>query len=341
MIAPLLILAAAPAAPPLPPIGLPENPTAQVARESEVTLKAGDVDLAGTLALPPEGAGRFPAVLLAPGGADEPFDRDANYHGIKFFHQIAQRLAAHGVASLRYDKRGVGKSKGDLRGATIASLGEDARAALAALRARPEIDPGRVAVLAHGEGATILLQAFADARAKDGKLGGVILIAASSARGDDAIIEYQTNAQRYPDPKRLADAVEKSRKVFAAVRAGSGLGKLDPATIAKAETPFFRSLIDFDPKPFVARLRSPVLLVHGQKDRQVSADHAIALKKLLAKSGNRKVTLVMDPYINHLLAQCETGYVTEYGALGSKADPETIERIADWAQRTLRPARGR
>jgi len=322
----------------LPP--LPDDPLAAVARESEVTFKSGDVTLAATLALPPKGGGRFPAVVFVPAGAYEEYDRDAKYFGIALFRQIAQRLAAHGVASLRYDKRGVGKSSGDLGVATVDILAADARAAFNFLRGHPAIDPKRTGVLGHGEGGAILLVAFGGHKPPP---AAVVLLAASSATGEEAIRENYRNAiESAPnvDPAERKKALERQDFLIKAVRAGGdGLQKVGLLEQKRAGHPYFKSLLDLDPRPYLAKVRAPALLVHGQKDRQVSADHALELKKILSENGHRQVTLIIDPEINHLLMLARTGTVTEYPALGVKADPQTVERIADWAAKILRSGR--
>jgi pimeloyl-ACP methyl ester carboxylesterase len=121
--------------------------------EREVSVDADGYHLAGTLCLPGEG-GRFPIVLMLPGSG--PIDRDENMRGQKLdiFNTIAHRLAESGVASLRYDKRGCGRSAGDhYRAGFSGAVADAARWADWCLSA--ESCEGRVFLLGHSEGTAI------------------------------------------------------------------------------------------------------------------------------------------------------------------------------------------
>jgi len=98
-------------------------------RTEQVTFKsrAGNVTLAGTLSFP-NGEGPHPAVVLLQGSGES--GRDYAYRGHKFFLVLADHLTRQGIAVLRYDLRGVGKSEGRLSGATLEDLARDAASAL-------------------------------------------------------------------------------------------------------------------------------------------------------------------------------------------------------------------
>ena len=113
----------------------------------------------------PVGEGPFPAILLIPGPG--PVDRDSNHKRMPLdvTGALARALAGAGLVTLTYDKRGVGASPGDWRTAGLGDSTDDARAALTALRARPEVDTSRVVVLGHSEGAIHAGRLGADASA--------------------------------------------------------------------------------------------------------------------------------------------------------------------------------
>jgi alpha-beta hydrolase superfamily lysophospholipase len=146
-----------------------------MARDIELAITAGEVTLSATLTLPETTAAddRWPAALLLPSllprDRDGRFDRDGHPGWFAplakgetgVLARLATALAARGVASLRYDKRGCGRSGGDWAAAGLFTLVDDARDAMAVLRGHPEIDPARIGVVGHGEGAWLALSVAA------------------------------------------------------------------------------------------------------------------------------------------------------------------------------------
>lgn len=109
--------------------------------------------------------------------------------GYRPFRQIAETLARRGIATLRLDDRGVGGSDAGPATVTTADLADDVRAATAYLRARPEIDARRIALVGHSEGGIIAPMVAAS----DAGIRGIVLMAASASSGRE-ILGYQ---QRY------------------------------------------------------------------------------------------------------------------------------------------------
>ncbi len=111
-----------------------------------------EVHLGGTLTLP-EDKGPFPAAVLITGSGAQ--DRDETLLGHKPFAVIADYLTRHGIAVLRFDDRGVGKSTGNYAAATSADLATDASAAAGYLMTRPEIRHDAIGFIGHSEGGII------------------------------------------------------------------------------------------------------------------------------------------------------------------------------------------
>ncbi len=150
--------------------------------QQEVTFVSEGLKLAGTLTLPdsPQPA---PAVLLVVGSGM--VDRDESHPKlpIDVMRQLAERLAENGIASLRYDKRGVGASEGDFWTAGVSDNVTDAAAGIACLRSQPGVDPDRVYVCGHSEGATIAIR-LAGAHEP---IAGAILLAGVGIKGEEAL----------------------------------------------------------------------------------------------------------------------------------------------------------
>jgi uncharacterized protein len=121
-------------------------------RAEEVTYPGQGVDIAGTLTVP-VGAGPFAALMLVTGSGAQ--NRDEELFGHKPFPLLADTLTRAGYAVLRVDDRGVGGTSGELATSTYDELGGDVVAGVEFLRGRrPEIDPARIGLLGHSEGAT-------------------------------------------------------------------------------------------------------------------------------------------------------------------------------------------
>ena len=133
----------------------PAPPYPYISEEAEFENHAAHITLAGTFTIPREAQGaaktrKPPAVVLIVGSG--PNDRDESILGHKPFLVLADYLTRHGIAVLRYDKRGVGQSKGVYKTATSADFAADASAAVDSLLARSDIDHRRIGLIGHSEG---------------------------------------------------------------------------------------------------------------------------------------------------------------------------------------------
>ncbi|MCU0378892.1 MAG: alpha/beta hydrolase, partial [Bacteroidales bacterium] len=153
-------------------------------REEEVTFRNSieNFDLSGTLTLP-EGTGPFPAVVLITGSG--PQDRDEAIFAHKPFKVIADHLTRNGIAVLRYDDRGTGKSKGNMTKATSLTLADDAAAAVAYLLERREIDNSKIGLAGHSEGGLIA----PIVASQSGHVAFIISLAGPGVKGYDIILK--------------------------------------------------------------------------------------------------------------------------------------------------------
>lgn len=329
----------------------PKPPLPYAAADVVFDGGAGGVTLAGTLTLPP-GAGRFPAVVLVSGSG--PNTRNEMVADHKVFLVLADYLTRHGLAVLRYDKRGVGGSKGDYAHATTADFADDAAAAVAWLRTRPEIDPARVGLVGHSEGGAVV----PIVAARDPRVAFIVMMAGPGVDGAAILAEQSrliskalgmSDAQLAKSDTLLKAeiAIVQSEKdpVAAKAKLEAAVDRIvEPGSAAGAKmaaqginTPWFRYFFTYDPVPTLEKVRCPVLALIGSKDLQVPPDQNLPpIRAALAH--NPGATVEELPSLNHLFQPATTGSPTEYSKIETTIDPAALELIASWVLKHDRPA---
>jgi pimeloyl-ACP methyl ester carboxylesterase len=261
-------------------------------------------------------------------------DRDETVAGIPVFGQLAAALADAGFLVLRYDKRGVGQSGGRAETATLADYADDLVHAVRYLAGRRDVDPRRIAVVGHSEGAWVAMLAAA----REKKIGRLVLLAGAGTTGAELVLEQQRHALE----KLALSAEEKARRValqkqiHAALLEGGSWDGIPEELRRQADTPWFASLLAFDPARAMARVRQPVLIVSAALDTQVPRHHGDRLlQAAAARKKNPGADAVTIPGVNHLFVPAATGEVDEYGTLADRSiDPELPRAIAEWLHRT-------
>jgi pimeloyl-ACP methyl ester carboxylesterase len=239
---------------------------------TSLSFSSGPATLAGTL-VAGDRTGPGPVVVLLSGSG--PIDRDSNTKrlAIGVMGQIADHLAGEGLASFRYDKRGVGASSGDYKSTGFYDNVADAAAAVEGLRARTDIDPDQIFVIGHSEGALIATELAA----ADPRLAGVVLLAGTATQGEH-VLRWQAEhvSASLPRPVKLLlrvlrqDVLRTQSKRLAQIKATTG----DTARIQliKINARWFREFMAHDPAPSLASIQIPVLALTGSKDIQVNPD---------------------------------------------------------------------
>lgn len=329
----------------------PQEPTAKKfnyqIREVIVENTAEKVKLAGTLTIP-KGKGPFPAVVLISGSG--PQNRDSELLGHKPFWIMADYLSSNGIAVLRCDDRGFGKSTGNFSTATSANFATDAQAILQFLRKQPKINASKTGILGHSEGGMIAPIAVAD----DPSNGFLILLAAPGIPIDSMML-----LQNQMVLKSLGESEEKinqnaafNRKCYQLLKSNVDVYELDhqmelliknnyPDSSLKSEqirplvqqftSPWFRYFVNYDPSTYLKKIQTPVLAIQGDKDLQVSPIENIqGIESIFKSAGNKHVEIHLVPNKNHLFQTTTTGKIEEYGELEETFSPEVLEIIKNW-----------
>ncbi|MGV8941219.1 MAG: alpha/beta fold hydrolase [Lysobacter sp.] len=312
----------------------PPPPAAAPASDAGFTEQAFSVGsderaLPGTLALPKGKvpAAGFPAVVLVHGSG--PQDRDETIGGSRPFLDIARGLAAQGIAVLRYDKRTKARPQDFAAGDYDVDdeTTDDAVAAVAALRTTQGIDPSRIYVLGHSQGAMLAPRIAAHS----GHVAGLIMLAAPARALLDLLPEqnrYLFNADGAIGPAEQAflDDLDAS---IARVRSNEPMQAAD--TPLGLPVGYWRHFDRIDPVADALATAVPMLLLQGGRDFQVIDTDWLLWRKALA--GRPNATLKHYPTLNHLgIAGEGPGTLAEYQTPGH-VDPALIQDIAQWIGR--------
>jgi len=338
----------------------PQEPKAPLPYASQDVAFPNDHDhimLAGTLTTPP-GDGPFPAVALISGSGPE--DRNEQVFGHKPFLILADHLTRHGIAVLRYDDRGVGQSTGVYAEATTVDLARDAAAAVAFLKTRREIDPRRIGLAGHSEGA--LIAPLASDNAGAGAVAFLILLACPGVTGEEILYEQGRliGLASGATPEDVAKNQETQKKIFAVLKSESdnqtarqrivdiitesvkdtsgeqqpeqqGLAEMITAQAEQTVSPWFRFFLTYDPIPVLARQKMPVLALFGSKDLQVPpGQNFLPVKHALVAAGNPLSRASELPGLNHLFQTADSGAPSEYSVIEETFSPVALSAISDW-----------
>lgn len=339
----------------------PKAPFSYQTREVEIPNKLGDNRLAGTLTVP-KGRGPFAAVVLVSDFG--PQDRDGTIHDHKPLAVIADYLAKKGIASLRYDDRGIGKSTGTYEFATTMDLATDAAAAFEFLKNQQTVDAGKVGIIGHGEGG-LIAPIVADKRkgvafmvllAAPGVRGDQMLLMQNEALGratglDDAMLDltrrfmssvYKLLTQNPPDLKKAEEMWMEFEEKTKSLPPEEGAklmelgGQLEwQLAQVKAQSPWLSWILAYDPGRVLAKVKVPVLVLNGEKDLQILADINLPIiKRHLLAAGNRQVEVEKMRGLNHLFQKAETGLPSEYALIEQTFSTSALKQIAGWLIKT-------
>ncbi|MBQ1665049.1 MAG: alpha/beta hydrolase [Bacteroidaceae bacterium] len=305
----------------------PKEPYPYQTKEVSVMSKYDSAWLGGTITYP-FGYGftlkpaQVPVVLMVSGSGQQ--NRDEELFDHKPFLVLADYLAKRGIATLRYDDRGVFKSQGSLEGNTTEVNARDAEGWLDCLRdmqKRGEL--GSVGILGHSEGGLI-----AFILAGEGKVDFVVSMAGPATDGKTVSMDQALGIIRLQEEagQLSFEAAEQQRQqlseemVLASIRSQYG------------DNSWMDYFLKFDPAPSIQKITCPVMALNGMKDFQVDAKHNLGLlRELLPKNDKH---LIKEYYgLNHLFQPCRTGLYAEYGQIEITMSEEVMKDIADWILR--------
>ncbi len=298
----------------------PQMPQPPFPYETEDVTFRNEADgaiLAGTISYPvgySKQSKKTPMVLLVSGSGQQ--NRDEELFNHKPFLVIADYLARHGIASLRYDDRATGASVGgEVAKATTEDFMRDAAAGLRFLRSKKIFR--KIGVLGHSEGGCIAFMLGAKRKGKgvessiESTPDFIISLAGPGVKGDTLLVA-QGNRILSLSGQPANMTIENYRQQQAVL-----------------QMPWLQWFINYDPSADIRNTHCPVFALNGANDSQViSSLNLSAIRQLLPKS---KKNLVKEyPELNHLFQHCTTGLPTEYGQIEETISPEVLQDIVEW-----------
>lgn len=302
--------------------------------EQEVRVQSGDSELIGTLCVP-EREGKFPAVLMVHGSG--PLDRNENMKGqqLNIFNALAHAMAAYGIASLRYDKRGCGSSSGDFMRAGHSDLIQDALRCLDTMAKSEYVSDNDLYVLGHSEGCIIAPQVALHRQS----VSGLILLcpfieniesvlhrqAAQLEKEIDSLpgipgflyrVLFALIGRPRASQRRLIQKVRESD--YPIVRTG----------LTRFPAKWLREMLELDAESIFASTTTPMMLIGGEKDLQCNPKDIFRIAEVA--QAQSEALLVED--MTHLL-RVEQGTATILGSAqleNQEVEPVVIEKTIHW-----------
>ncbi len=317
---------------------------AQGARSRDIRFAGASNLLTGTLTVPAETQDPWAAAVFLHGSGPQDRNEDGPGLALHVFDTLAGDLAEAGIASVRYDKRGVGESPGDLLRATVEDLAADARTAVRFVRRLHETAGLPVYLVGHSEGATIALLLGAI----EPPPAGLVLLNPSITPMEDVLRLQAAGVQaaiaRLPAPERQRlgipdgfDQRQATEQMIQAVREAPPDQAAMPMGNQTIPVRWFRSHFDLDLGRLLEGIRVPLLAVGAAKDTQVPPHDAEALAARVRAAAAARgeaidATAVLVPDLTHVLRRTPgMGAAAEYPQLCQQpVDPGLRQLIVRW-----------
>ena len=316
------------------------------------------INFEGTLTLP-NGKTNVPAVVIVSGSYQQ--DRDGMMAGHPMFRDIADYLSSHGIAVLRLDDRGTGKTTGIYETSTTEDFADDALRAIQYLKGVKGINAKKIGLLGHSEGGAA--SAIAAGKSKD--VAFIVSIAGLATSGYQSLVQQnedlvnssqlteidkkrsnEINGLMFKTALKYADSDSLENELNTTYNTWKAKDDVYFKTlnieydhfrfpiysyVRYAIGPWYRYFVKFDAPKTIARVQVPILAVNGDKDIMVSGKTNLEnWKNFAAAGGNNKVETHLIPGINHLFLPCVTCTPQEYQTIKASFSPETLRIIGTW-----------
>ncbi len=306
---------------------------------------SGSIQLAGELTRP-FGDGPFPGIVMITGSG--PQDRDESIAGHRPFLILSDYLVKKGIAVLRYDDRGVGKSTGEFESAIIPDFALDAANAMKWLKKQNFIDKSKVGYLGHSEGGIVgpLATQITDAE--------FLILLASPVLPLNEILSLREKLRAKLEPAKEAETVSNLRRfkvLFETIQASESSEQAfhaakknlislgEPEQVANDWAKIFTSpllywVAKYDPSLILKEFQGPILAVYASEDTKITpVENAAKIKDITENEGSR---VVIAEGLNHLFQPVQPGSISNYEDSEISFDDSVLKIIGNWAEQQLK-----
>ena len=299
--------------------------------DQEIQFISNGIKLAGALTVPDSG-GPFPGVLFLTGSGQ--VDRNENHKKMHMnaFYEISRHLARHGIASLRYDKRGIGQSEGDYWATGFHDRVKDAMSALRHLKQQENIQAEDVFLIGHSEGAFLSTRLAGDGA----DVAGIILLSGSVRKGE-AVLKWQA-LQIAKGLRGINGFIIKMFHINVAKAQDKQINKIKQSKkdwfrqqlIVKVNAKWLREFLAYDPAEDLPRITVPILAITGSKDIQVDPGDLEQMK-----------SIVKAPFEGHIIQNMTHVLRSEEGEpsiskykeeIKKPVEPKVLDLIVKWLE---------
>jgi uncharacterized protein len=325
----------------------------------EITFNNGENVFSGTLTVP-DTLKKYPAVLLVTGSGLQ--NRDEEIFGFKIFKMIADTLTSRGIAVLRYDDRGFGKSKGNVKIATTYDFAQDALAGIKELAKFDYIDKNNIGIFGHSEGGAIS-NIIASQYPQLVKF--IIMMSGPALSGTDIVLSQIEiiNRNNAATDAEVEDALNTQKSLFKLLKENKTndeikdflkgvylkayyklpdekkkyISDTNQFATSQAElgvkqvcTPWFKYFINYEPYNDLINIKCRIIAIFGEKDTQVEPKlNSQSFEKAMKDSKNNNYIMRIFPNANHLYQSAVNGSVAEYSTLAKEFVPGFLDFIVE------------
>jgi hypothetical protein BACCOPRO_03807 len=285
----------------------PQKPYNYKTEEVTFVNEKANANLSGTLTYPIgyKENRKVPVVIMVTGSGAQ--NRDEEIFGHKPFLVIADYLARNGIASLRYDDRGTGKSVGGARkDCTSEDFAEDAEYGLQWLKKNGKFD--KIGILGHSEGGMIAFMLGAE-----NKADFIVSMAEPGIKGDSLLAEQQ-------------NAILKLK----GIPANYNVESIRRDMTFQPKNPWLEYFVNYDPKYDIEKISIPVMAINGSNDVQVISKSNLKVIKEILSGKNSKNLIKEYPNLNHLFQNCTPETAFDYYNIEETISEEVLKDIASW-----------